>query len=190
MLRRITRGVKISRSQFLMSLWTDCGQLLAPSLREPGLAYLALAVLASCQTSGSQSASRSDQCDNLAARDHIRHTIQSFYDALAKDDYGAIQRVVTPDFYAFEIGKRYSGKELSDLIAKSHAEGRIITWRLGPMSMQVDCSVATASWENTGSVGSAGKVQPRAWLESAVLRRQHNRWLIAFLHSTPKDPRG
>jgi ketosteroid isomerase-like protein len=125
----------------------------------------------------------------LDARADIGRTIQSFYAALAKDDYVGFQRATTPDYYAFEIGKRYSGKELSDLIAKSHAEGRIINWAIGPLTMQVDCTVSTATWENNGSAGSAGKMQPRAWLESAGLKRQDNRWLIAFLHSTPKDPR-
>lgn len=152
-------------------------------------AYLALLVLTSCQTTGTQGGSPGDRCDTLASRDEVRRTIHSFYDALAKDDYGAVQRVTTPDFYAFEVGKRYSGEELSDLIAKSHAEGRIINWGLGPMSMQVDCTVAAASWENIGSAGVAGKLQPRAWLESAALRRAGNRWLLAFLHSTPKAPR-
>ena len=153
-------------------------------------AYLALVALTSCQTTGSHSSGRSRQCDSSAAREDIRRTIQSFFAALATDDYVAVERVTAPDFYAFEIGKRYSGKELSDLIAKSHDEGRIINWGLGPMSMHVDCSVATATWENIGSAGSAGKLQPRAWLESAVLQRHDNRWLLVFLHSTPKDPRG
>lgn len=86
-------------------------------------------------------------------------------------DSAAVQRVTTPDFYAFEIGKRYSARELSDVIAKSHADGRITNWGLGPMSLQVDCSIASATWENTGSAGKAGELQARAWLESAVLRR-------------------
>ena len=154
------------------------------------LAVLALVALTSCQTTGGQNSSGSSQCDSLSAREDIGRAVRLFYAALAKDDYAAVQGVTTPDFYAFEIGKRYSGKELSDLIAKSHAEGRVINWGLGPMSMNVDCSVASATWENNGSAGTAGKMQPRAWLESAVLRRQDNRWLIAFLHSTPKDPRG
>jgi hypothetical protein len=57
------------------------------------------------------------------------------------------------------------------------------------MSLHVDCSVASATWENIGSAGTAGKLQPRAWLESAVMRRHDDRWLLAFLHSTPRDPR-
>jgi len=155
------------------------------------LGCLALIALTSCQTTASQqnSARSADQCDTAVAREDIRRTIESFFAALAKDDYGALQRVTTADFYAFEIGKKYSGKELSDLIAKSHAEGRIINWGLGPMSLQVDCSLASATWENVGSAGSAGKLQPRAWLESAVLLRHDDAWVLAFLHSTPKDPR-
>ena len=77
----------------------------------------------------------------------------------------------------------------SDIIAKDHADGQIINWNLGPMTMHVDCTVATAAWENNGSSGRQGKLKPRAWLESAVLRLQGDRWVMTFLHSTPKDPR-
>lgn len=140
------------------------------------LLCLTLVILTSCQTPhgmGMETAGQAtDQsCDSAVAGDDIRRTIEDFYAALGKYDIAAVQRVTTPDFYAFEIGKRYSARELSDVIAKSHADGRITNWGLGPMSLQVDCSIASATWENTGSAGKAGELEARAWLESAVLRR-------------------
>ena len=160
--------------------------------RMRAFACFALVALTSCETAGTERSSLQSpapKCDTAVAREDIRRTIETFYAALAKNDHLAVQRDTTPDFYAFEIGKKYSSKQLSDLVAKSHAEGRIINWGLGPMTLQVDCSIASATWENVGSAGSAGKLQPRAWLESAVLRRHDDSWVLAFLHSTPKDPR-
>lgn len=153
------------------------------------LATLALLSLTSCQTTGLPAGSLANGCDNPAARGAVRQAVQSFYDALRTDDAAAFQRATTPDFFAYEIGKRYTGQELRDIIAKDHADGQIINWNLGPMTMHVDCTVATAAWENNGSSGRQGKLKPRAWLESAVLRRQGDRWVMTFLHSTPKDPR-
>jgi hypothetical protein len=105
---------------------------------------------------------------------------------LAIDDDAAVRRLTTPNFYAFEIGKRFTGSELSKLIADAHRSGRTIQWNIGPVDARVDCNIAFAAWENTGAAGTAAKMEPRAWLESALLLRQGNRWIIAFLHSTPK----
>jgi hypothetical protein len=121
--------------------------------------------------------------------EHVSETIRSFFAALAIDDHAAVKRLTTLNFYAFEIGKRYTGPELSKLIADAHKSGRTIQWNIGPVDARVDCNIAFAAWENTGAAGTAAKMQPRAWLESALLLRQDDRWVIDFLHSTPKDLR-
>lgn len=128
-------------------------------------------------------------CDTSAARDGVTRTIHAFFAALAKDDDAAVRRLTTPSFYAFEVGKRYSGPELVALLANAHKAGRVMNWNIGPISARVDCTIASAAWENNGSAGTAQKLEPRSWLESAVLVRQGDQWLLDFLHSTPKDPR-
>ena len=152
----------------------------------------ASAALASCQSVGvhqADSAYGYPACDTAASRDAVARTVHAFFDALAADDYPALQQVTTPSFYAFDVGKRYSARELSEVVRRSHDAGRVINWNVGPITSRIDCSVASAAWENAGSAGTADKVESRAWLESAVLVRNDDRWLIDFLHSTPKDPR-
>jgi hypothetical protein len=105
-----------------------------------------------------------------------------------RDRDGGRKRLTTPTFYAFDIGKRFTGPELSKLIADSHKAGRTIEWSIGPVDARAGCATAFAAWENTGAAGTAEKMEPRAWLESAYLVRQGDRWAIDFLHSTPKDP--
>ena len=94
-------------------------------------------------------------CDSSAERDGVARTIHAFFAALAKDDHAALRRLTTPSFYAFEVGKRYSGPELAALLAEAHKAGRVINWNIGPISARVDCTIASAAWENIGSAGTA-----------------------------------
>ena len=152
----------------------------------------ASAFLMSCQTAppGSDPASTSQRsCASAASAEEVSQTVRAFFAALAIDDDAAVRRLTTPGFYAFDIGKRFTGPELSKLIADAHKSGRTIQWNIGPVDARVDCNMAFAAWENTGAAGTAAKMEPRAWLESALLLRQGDRWVIDFLHSTPKNPR-
>jgi hypothetical protein len=115
--------------------------------------------------------------------------VRAFFAALAADDEAAVRRLTTPGFYAFEVGRRFTGPELSKVIADAHKSGRILQWNIGPVDARVDCNLAFAAWENSGAAGATGKMEPREWLESALLLRQGDRWAIDFLHSTPKDAR-
>jgi hypothetical protein len=145
----------------------------------------------SCQAVGPVAplAASRPSCASPAATQEAAATIRAFFAALAVDDEASVRRLTTPNFYAFEVGKRFTGPELSKLIAETHRAGRILQWNVGPVDARVDCNMAFAAWENTGAAGTAGKMQPRNWLESALLLRQGDRWVIDVLHSTPKDPR-
>jgi hypothetical protein len=153
----------------------------------------ASALLVSCQspapTAGPTALASARLCSSPASAEQVSETIRSFFAALTIDDDAAVRRLTTPNFYAFEIGKRLTGPELSKIIADAHKSGRTIQWNIGPVDAHVDCNIAFAAWENTGAAGTAAKMEPRAWLESALLLRQGDRWVIQFLHSTPKDPR-
>lgn len=150
------------------------------------------ALLVSCQTPkdiGDIDRPAGRPCDTAAARAGVEQTIRAFFAALAKDDHAALQQLTTTTFYAFDVGKKYDAEGLSEAISKAHQSGRVINWNVGPIASRVDCAMASAAWENNGSGGTAEKIEPRSWLESGVLVRQGDRWLIDFLHSTPKDPR-
>ena len=157
------------------------------------LACAAAVALLSCQSAAPtaeavRSASR-QPCSSAAATAEVSDTVRSFFAALTIDDDAALKRLTTPDFYAFEIGKRFTGPELAKLVADAHRSGRVMQWNIGPVDARIDCNLAFAAWENTGATGTGEKLEPRGWLESALLLRQGDRWIIAFLHSTPKDPR-
>jgi hypothetical protein len=169
------------------------GQQGGIAMKHVCVCLFASGLLMSCQSvapGAAPSASVSPRsCSSAAAAQQVSHTVRSFFAALAVDDDSAVRRLTTPNFYAFEVGKRFSGPELSKLIADAHRSGRVLQWNIGPVDARVDCSMAFAAWENIGAAGTAAKMEPRAWLESALLLRQGDGWVIDFLHSTPKDPR-
>ena len=154
-----------------------------------GLAALSLVSCQSARGEGSAVASASRPCGSEESAQAVAATIRAFYDALARDDEAAVRSLTTERFYAFEIGKRYSGAELFKLIADAHASGRILQWNIGAVDARVDCTLAFAAWENVGAAGTAAKLEPKAWLESTSLVRRDGRWVLDMLQSTPKDPR-
>jgi ketosteroid isomerase-like protein len=145
--------------------------------------------LASCQTATPvMTITPQRSCSSAASVEAVSAAIRAFFAALASDDEAALRRVTTPTFYAFDVGERFTGPELSKLIGDAHKAGRILQWNVGPVDARVDCNTAFAAWENKGAAGTAGNLKPRAWLESALLVRSGDGWLIDFLHSTPKNP--
>lgn len=85
--------------------------------------------------------------------DTPEHAVRSFYAALANDDEQAFSRLAANNFYAFDVGKRFAGKELFEAIKGIHASGKCLVWNLGPIDVHVSGTVACAAWENHGAVG-------------------------------------
>ncbi|MDR7116931.1 hypothetical protein [Caulobacter sp. BE254] len=120
-----------------------------------------------------------------ADQEQVSRTVHSFYAALTKDDEAGFSAITAPTFYAYEVGRRLNGPELSATIRKAHGSGRIYEWNLGPIEVHGNCDVIWATWENHGRVGDSTGMRPVMWLESAALHRDGSRWVLDFLHSTP-----
>lgn len=119
-----------------------------------------------------------------ADADAVTRTIKSYFAALAADDEAAAARLTSPSFYSFDVGKRYTGPQLSSTIKQLHQAGTILQWNIGSVDTHFDCNTAWAAWENVGAAGKATQLKPVKWLESAVLRRHRGQWRLEFLHST------
>lgn len=117
------------------------------------------------------------------ARAEIDRTIHDFFDALRKDDEASFKRLTSGSFYSFDVGKRYEGTELVDVVRNAHAQGVQINWSIGPIDTKLSCDVAWSAWENVGSAGIPPDLQPVRWLESAVIVRENGNWKIDFFHS-------
>lgn len=118
----------------------------------------------------------------------VGQTMRDMYAALMTDDLYAFHAVTTKDFFAYDVGQRFDGDALIDLIKERHAQGVVFDWNVNDPKVEVDCNVALVTYVNTGSVTQAGAKRPRSWLESATLRHDGARWRIRFFHSTSVPP--
>ena len=124
-------------------------------------------------------------CPTSAAdRAAVEAAVHAFYDALRKEDRAGYRQVTTQSFYSFDVGRRYAGLELMDVVRDARARGVQLNWSVGPIDTHVGCGMAWAAWENIGSAGIPPQVVPVRWLESAALVRQNGVWRIDFFHST------
>ena len=145
---------------------------------------LVFALIAATAAVAAPAHARPSQCpDPAKARGDIEQTIRDFFDALRTRETAPFNQVTTEGFYAFDVGERFDGRALADVIVEALEEGVEISWNLGPMNTKVRCDVAWSQWENTGSAGTPPKVNPARWLESAVLVYEDERWKIDFFHS-------
>ena len=120
-----------------------------------------------------------------AADDGPMAAVQGLFDAGARDDEAAFQRVVAPDFEAYDDGRIYPGASLMTTIEGLHRAGVKIVWGLQPPRLEVRGDLAFAHWINRGSVdlGEGQGPQPMVWLESAALERMGGAWRIRFFQS-------
>lgn len=114
--------------------------------------------------------------------------IRAMYAALTVDDAEALGRLFAPDFYAFEVGQRFTGPELVALIKAAHAAGKTFVWNVIAPETHLVCDLAWVTWENRGSISDAAGVKPITWIESAVLRWVDGAWRLAFFHSSRVPP--
>jgi hypothetical protein len=118
----------------------------------------------------------------------IERTVHAFFDALRREDMAAFRQLTTSSFYSFDVGKRYAGTELVDVVKDAHRRGVQLHWSIGEMDTNVACNVAWSAWENVGSAGIPPDVKPVRWLESAVLVRENGSWKVDFFHSQRAAP--
>ena len=120
------------------------------------------------------------------ASDQIQVTeaVRSMYAALTADDIARFRAVTTPDFYAFDAGKRFTGDGLMDLVKTAHAAGKVYVWTVNEPDVHIDRDIAWITYVNRGSIKDASGIKEVTWLESAVLQKEKGVWRIRFFHST------
>ncbi|MDP3738543.1 MAG: nuclear transport factor 2 family protein [Hyphomonadaceae bacterium] len=110
--------------------------------------------------------------------------MRDMYTALKADDLKGFRAVTTSDFFAFDVGKRFDGDALMNLVKAAHNRGAVYEWQVNDPKVDVACDMALVTYINNGSMTEAGATRPLSWLESATLRYDGQRWRIRFFHST------
>jgi|SRR6185436_9710222 ketosteroid isomerase-like protein len=117
-------------------------------------------------------------------QDKVVETVRQMFVALTNDDLHLFKSVTSTDFYAFDVGKRFNGDELVQLVKNAHASGKIYVWEIIDHEVHIDGKTAWVTYTNRGSIKDAASVKELSWLESAVLRKEKGVWRIHFFHST------
>ena len=120
----------------------------------------------------------------LADKTQVTETVRSMFAALAANDADKFRAVLAPDFYAFDVGKRFTGDALLELIKTAHAAGSVYVWTVNEPDVHISGDIAWIAYVNRGSIKDASGTENVTWLESAVLQKDKGAWRIRFLHST------
>lgn len=97
------------------------------------------------------------------------------------------RQYITDDFFIFEMGKKYSMKELAELFQTDDRQWISTDWKLSDFRVSLDENSAHASYVNTGVFyfNQDGKKfrSDLKWLESVYLVKRGDQWKIKFLQS-------
>lgn len=146
-----------------------------------GLARITIALLLlSAVGVGSSARAASPAHEEESAVEAVRQ----MFVALTNDDADLFRSVTSPDFYAFDVGKRFDGNALFQLVEEAHAAGRVYAWKVTDHQVHIDGRTALVTYVNRGSLKDASGVKELSWLESATLRKESDEWRIHFFHST------
>jgi ketosteroid isomerase-like protein len=118
------------------------------------------------------------------AQSEVVGVIRQMFVAARADDLVALVAITTPDFYAYDGGKRFTAQTLMELIKKAHVAGKHYEWNVTDPEVHIACNFAWVTYVNRGSIEDAAGHQDMTWLESVILEYAHGQWRSRFLHST------
>lgn len=118
----------------------------------------------------------------------IVDTVKALFTNLSNDDITKFNSLVTPDFYMYDGGQRFTSDSIVALIKAEHATGKHYEWNVTQPDVHVSGNTAWIAYVNEGTVTDASGTIHRKWLESAFLTKNAGHWKIAFFHSTRVPP--
>ncbi|HTU32572.1 MAG TPA: nuclear transport factor 2 family protein [Candidatus Acidoferrum sp.] len=124
--------------------------------------------------------------DVPAEHQAVVQAIRTMYAGAAKEDDAIVRKVIAPDFYAFDDGMKFTGMDLFHSVRTMYQDkGYVFVWTVRDPTVHTACDMAWITYTNIGSMTYPhGRKAAAQWLESAVLEKEHGRWLVRFFHST------
>ena len=87
-------------------------------------------------------------------------TIERMMAAVAEDDRGCLNDVLTEDFYAFENGVPVSGRELLDLMSRNFSKGKRYRWSVTLPQIEVQGDFGAIVYVNVRSIVETPGAEP------------------------------
>lgn len=113
----------------------------------------------------------------------IKNNLYSFFESISNRDYQNIKHLSTIDFTLFENGKIWNNDSLIKVI-KEHPNSTI-KYNFNILDIKIDRFSARLWYINSATKTIDGISIDIKWLESATFRKDNDKWLLEFLHSTP-----
>jgi ketosteroid isomerase-like protein len=120
------------------------------------------------------------QEDQAAA---IRQAIENNYALYRGNDVDAYRATLAPDYVLLEHGELMGAADDVENM-KTRPPGFTRTDAFDFNSVTIEGPLAYAVYFLTSQIADEKRQIERRWLESAILRRSGDRWLMALLHST------
>ena len=110
--------------------------------------------------------------------------VQDFFAATSANDYNAIRNSATNDFQLLEIDEIWDMDFLIKLMKKGNGEVKRRNFFNIIKQVQSGDMLWISYWNKAEFSFKDNPPRPVFWLESVVLIKQNNRWLIQMLHSS------
>jgi hypothetical protein len=124
----------------------------------------------------------------VEAADHAAfQPVKELFAAMSKHDGKAMQETSTQDFQLLEHGEDWTMQELVDAVQPKGGPYERKNFFVQIRARQKG-NVAWVSYWNKAEIHSASGLRTVVWLESAVMVREDDRWIIQLLHSTRLEP--
>lgn len=124
------------------------------------------------------------RAEQTSEEDKVSNTIQTFFDALAVEDFARFRTLTTEDMDAYDLGHHLNREQIIGFIQSVHAEGKKFDWNVSEPKAHIIGDKAWITYLNKGALYVGNDKQAKTWLESAVLEKHHGDWKVRFLHST------
>ncbi len=146
---------------------------------------LVLMLIFSSEACLADSASAGRRCAPVTkSQGEVLAVLKQILVAARADDLSGLRVVTTPDFYAYDGGKRLTAAALMELIKSAHMAGTRYEWNVTEPEIHVDCNLAWVTYVNQGFIEDSSGRHESTWLESVVLEYSRRAWRARFLHST------
>ncbi len=119
-----------------------------------------------------------------AEQAQIVDIVSTIFTAARTDDVAKFDSVIASDFYIYDVGARFDGDSVMNLIKALHAAGKRLEWNVTEPDVHISGNMAWIAYVNKGSITDASGTVNQNWLESAFLQKQAGIWKIVFMHST------
>jgi hypothetical protein len=119
-----------------------------------------------------------------AEQAEIVDTVSTIFTAARTDDVAKFDSVIASDFYIYDVGSRFNGDSVMNIIKALHAAGKRLEWNVTEPDVHITGNTAWIAYVNKGSISDASGTVNQNWLESAFLQKQAGIWKIVFMHST------